>query len=338
MIWSGSLVLLAISVCLGLECQEGLLGSCDCREQGRKSSFELECPSSSQTQEQKVHIKVEPGRSVNMTCELGISWADVVNNIENLELGNVPALEMNDCPIPADSFALVLRKMGVGNLSKLKLDKMSHSNSNQLEGKHFADLEDLEEFQCNNCDIVALPGQLLNGLGKLKIISFHNNNIENIPRELFSSNKKLTNIDLSNNNITSWPGINNVFQKMTELNLAHNELTEIPKVFNYNFLKLKVLNMSHNLLGSKRSMDKDIVSNHSIGLEDLNFMQSNLKVDLSYNKIEGVELWNTNWSGWKKGFSLDLSGNPLRCDCWTSELKQKVEKKDKSFTKNTHHR
>ena len=270
-----------------------------------------------------------------MTCEPGISWADVVNNIENLELGNVPALEMNDCPIPADSFASVLRKMGVviGNLSKLKLDKMSHSNSNQLEAKHFADLEDLEEFQCNNCDIFALPGQLLDGLGKLKKISFHNNNIENFPRELFSNNKELTKIDLSNNNIASWPGNPHVFEMLIELNLSHNKLTEIPYIFRLNFLNLRVLNISHNLLGSKPNMDKDIVNNHSIGLEDLNFMLSNLKVDLSYNQIEGVELWNTNWSGWKKGFSLDLSGNPLRCDCWTSELKQKVEKKDKSFTK-----
>merc|ERR1719394_1189975 len=97
-------------------------------------------------------------------------------------------------------------------------------------------------------------------------------------------------------------------------------MTYIPQHFHFNFLSLKLLNMSHNLLGSNNP--------RLIPTDDLNFLQNNgLTVDLAFNQIENVELWNERSSlsenQWR-GFSLNLAGNPIKCNCWTTELKLKV--------------
>ena len=202
----------------------------------------------------------------------------------------------------------------------IELIDFSGNNLTRLEQGLFQNVKRVKSLRFIANKLTRLDGNLLSTLKKLETFHFHENHLFDLPRDLFGLNKKLSEIDLSNNSIHTWPGNPHPFVSLVTLNLAHNKLTEIPFDFHLNMLSLKVLNMSHNLVGSN---DPNILPN------DLNFLQKNLQFDLSYNQIELVELWDDRL--WKENqwhaTSLDLRGNPLKCNCWTTELKQQVIKK-----------
>ena len=203
----------------------------------------------------------------------------------------------------------------------IQLIDFSGNDLSKLEPRLFQSAKNVKKLRFIANNLTRLDGNLLSTLKKLETFHFHENHLFDLPRQLFGSNKRLSEIDLSHNNIHTWPNNPHVFESMIKLNLAHNKLTEIPLAFHINFLYLEVLNMSHNLLGSE---------NPKISPGDLNFLQgTDLHVDLTFNQIGLVQLWDDRlWPGSTfHGVTLDLRGNPLKCNCWTTELKQKVIKK-----------
>ena len=202
----------------------------------------------------------------------------------------------------------------------IQLIDFSGNDLTRLEPGLFQSVKSVKSLRFMANNLTRLDANLLSTLKKLETFHFHENHLLDFPRELFGASKRLSEVDLSHNNIHTWPGNPHTFDSMITLNLAHNKLSEIPLDFHLNMLSLKVLNMSHNLLGS---------NNPKIIPNDLNFLQNtDLKVDLSYNQIELVELWDERfWANDWHGFSLDLRGNPFKCNCWTTELKQKVIKR-----------
>ena len=203
----------------------------------------------------------------------------------------------------------------------IQLIDFSGNDLSKLEPRLFQSAKNVKKLRFIANNLTRLDGNLLSTLKKLETFHFHENHLFDLPRRLFGSNKRLSEIDLSHNNIHTWPNNPHVFESMIKLNLAHNKLTEIPLAFHINFLSLEVLNMSHNLLGSE---------NPKISPGDLNFLQgTDLHVDLTFNQIGLVQLWDDRlWPGSTfHGVTLDLRGNPLKCNCWTTELKQKVIKK-----------
>ena len=125
-------------------------------------------------------------------------------------------------------------------------------------------------------------------------------------------------------------------QQVRSIDLSFNSIDTV----NFKFLlmsSLQSLNLSHNTIGP------------AISPEDLDFkLTFGLSVDLSYNKIERVDLREKEGTEISKGshvfryllclflllkifaenFLLNLSGNPLRCDCWATELRAKVAGED----------
>ena len=228
------------------------------------------------------------------------------------------------------------------HLPGLKTLDLTDNRGIEIDPDSFHGLKELQLFQCHNCYISDLPEELFRGLDKLRRISLHDNKIQkllppifngltsleelkltrnhlqDIPRGLFRRNNRLREIDLSHNKIHTWSDSSSVFGNLIKLNLAHNKLTDIPYNFRLNFLSLKLLNMSHNLLGSR---------NRKLPIDDLKFLQTtDLTVDLAFNQIEQVDLWEERFLEGTdlQGVSLNLTGNPLKCDCWTKELKMKV--------------
>ena len=208
----------------------------------------------------------------------------------------------------------------------IQLIDFSGNDLTRLEPGLFQSVKTVKSLRFIANNLTRLDANLLSTLKKLETFHFHENHLFDFPRGLFGVNKKISEIDLSHNNIHTWPGNPHPFESMITLNLAYNKLTETPLEFQINMLSLKVLNMSHNLLGSNNAK--------IVPINDLKFLQKDLQVDLSYNQIGLVELSNVGFyadsdDSWLKqgfGFSLDLRGNPFKCNCWTTELKQKVIK------------
>ena len=71
--------------------------------------------------------------------------------------------------------------------------------------------------------------------------------------------------------------------KLQELDLSNNSWTAITDEFQVNFLKMRVLNLSHSLIGEDGG--GMLAANHA-----LQFLQKEIIVDLSYNKKHWFDL------------------------------------------------
>merc|ERR1719334_182384 len=85
-------------------------------------------------------------------------------------------------------------------------------------------------------------------------------------------------------------------------------------------LNLQTLNLSQNNVGNS--------TNGILPLISLEFIQSDITVDLSFNRIKTVNLQvDRTLVPRTRPYNLNLTGNPFSCDCWATELKQKLENK-----------
>lgn len=107
-------------------------------------------------------------------------------------------------------------------------------------------------------------------------------------------------LDLSNNHLSKLTNQLELLVNLTELNLSHNELTQVQKL---NFDHLEKLDLSFNRITSAKlkKIPKNIVH-----------------LDLAYNEITYLPL---DFMKLKSLRSLELAGNPLNCTCNTLHVR-----------------
>lgn len=107
-------------------------------------------------------------------------------------------------------------------------------------------------------------------------------------------------LDLSNNQLSKLTSQLEVLVNLTELNLSHNQLTQVHKL---NFASLETLDLSHNRITSAKlkKLPKNVVH--------LNLANN----EITYLPVDIMKL--------KKLRSLELSGNPLNCTCNTLHVR-----------------
>ena len=191
-----------------------------------------------------------------MTCSSGVAWLDIVNNIKNLQLGDIATFKMINCPVPVDSFASMLSTMGVRNTSKVKelISNQVQRSSQQLEGYHFADLPNLVVLELLRANIkkvdkkffehlsglktldltdnrgLVIDPDSFHGLKELQLFQCHSCYISELPDELFRGLEKLRRISLHDNKIQQLPlPIFNGLTSLEELKLTRNQLSSLPE-------------------------------------------------------------------------------------------------------------
>lgn len=162
------------------------------------------------------------------------------------------------------------------------------------------------------------------GLSSLVELNLAKNDLSNIHIQAFNSLARLKIARLNNNNLNLRTGIYDTFGNISpfhkcpvleELYLAHNHVTEIQRDWIINNIKLKILDLRHN-------------SFNYLQAEDLQFSSNKLTVRLGHNNITRVLLANletlsqqaainnlNNSQFIKRDIEVDLSENPIRCDC-----------------------
>lgn len=107
-------------------------------------------------------------------------------------------------------------------------------------------------------------------------------------------------LDLSNNKLTKLTNQMELLVNLTDLNLSHNELTQVQKL---NFVNLEKLDLSYNHITSAKlkKIPKNIVH-----------------LDLASNEITYLPL---DFMKLKSLRSLELVGNPLNCTCNTLHVR-----------------
>jgi Leucine rich repeat len=107
-------------------------------------------------------------------------------------------------------------------------------------------------------------------------------------------------LDLSNNQLTKLTNQLELLVNVTELNLSHNQLTQVHKL---NFANLEKLDLSHNRITSAKlkKLPKNVIH--------LNLANN----EITYMPVDFMKL--------KKLRSLELAGNPLNCTCNTLHVR-----------------
>jgi len=214
----------------------------------------------------------------------------------------------------------------------VKLIDFSANDLSSLPPKLFRNLGNMEKIRVLGNKLTNLDGGLFLDLKKLKIVHLHENEFESLPRQLFSTTKKLEELDLSKNKINfNEDSIERfykagTFQSLKKLDMSYNNIGEIPQEMTWNFLGLKVLNLSHNTIGESYN-DGEIPNLQFHQFNDFDFV-----VDLSHNQIKRmtynqfIDSENSNL----KPAIINITNNPLICDCKTVVLKQMVAGEAKS--------
>ena len=200
--------------------------------------------------------------------------------------------------------------------TKLEKIDFSYNNIQSLPEIIFEGLENLQELILTSNNIKRISEHLFNPTNNLRKLLIQKNDLEEIDENSFRRTNLIEEIDMSRNNITFEDTEcfkSNNFQKLRTLDLSHNLI----KLINMDFhlmSKLQKLNLNHNIVGP------------ILRPEDINFkLTFGLLLDLSYNKIEYFDLRNRfETVDNVDNFLLNISGNPIRCDCLSTELKLKL--------------
>ena len=219
-------------------------------------------------------------------------------------------------------------------LTNLKMIDFSVNTITSLPPGLFKNLTSVERLRFLSNNLTSLDPGLLNEMRNLKVIHLDENQLETLPVNLFSQNNQLEELDLSKNKIRYSNKLTSAtLNKLKILDLSHNNITFIADEMKHLFSDLRTLNLSHNNIGD-------------LTLNDLHFIQTpqdgDQVVDLSHNFITRLDLTSVipqllisdNNFSHPLPFTLNMTNNPLVCDCDTVALKQLSEGTFNSKLKN----
>ncbi|CAG9764628.1 unnamed protein product [Ceutorhynchus assimilis] len=233
-------------------------------------------------------------------------------NLKNNELATLPEYVFKD-------------------LKSLKNLDLSYNKLNSLPNGIFSTLHNLEEINLGKNLLKAVNENLFKYMNNLKKLDLSKNRISLIDLKAFSSlQNSLTSIDLSfnvwNNNYSVPPEYGSLSGTLSplndlitlkELNLGHNNLTDIPEL--YALTNLRKMDLSYNEITNLEVPQFALAISY------------NYFVDLSHNKIEKLgfryaEDIATSNSGdaihynGERSTVLKIHSNPIVCDCSNYDL------------------
>ena len=230
-------------------------------------------------------------------------------------------------------------------LTKLLVLDLRHNSLSNLSERLFEDLNSLKTLQLSNNVLVTLPPLIFQRLQHLSYLGLTENNINYLERGIFQNLKHLSEISLRSNDLRSFD-ICIFTQRLKILDLSLNQLDSIsclsserPQKHLPIFLKL---NLASNLLGDfprfiinmlEDSSHIDLSNNQLKDLSFLDLINSDWKNTAAKFPYKNVLLYNDNFVtslsvdmseqptlpgkviSMFNQFRIDMSGNPLNCDC-----------------------
>ena len=229
---------------------------------------------------------------------------------------------------------------GSGNLTKLLLNAMG---TESLPANLLRTNKKLKHFEIKNNRLTALPdlsncplletllvtGNNISSLDSdifltstnLKVLDLSGNKLHTLPSTIFSATPFLEFLDLSNNELR---GMNievllGPIFNVKNVSLANNniEMKGLPKIWKSNWTEIENVDLSGNLISQ------------NIDLADWNFNLGTKQVHLNLSNNDITNIGNSHNHQGRcteiKVQTIEISGNPLKCDCFTNYLIQSMQ-------------
>ncbi|ELT95554.1 hypothetical protein CAPTEDRAFT_222459 [Capitella teleta] len=197
--------------------------------------------------------------------------------------------------------------------SLTKLD-LSFNRISSVDDSAFSSLTSLADLFVLNNRLTELEG-ILKQLPNLVLLDASHNQISSVPESAFAASIHLAQLKLTNNSL-DWfvfQSINQIPSLLKTLDLTENPLQYIPYMSMSNLFGLEFIKMTRCQIST---MD----SNAFLGLNGL------LQLDISGNHITNIkrEMFQTLESL----AEIDVSDNPLSCDCDTKKFQDLISTKE----------
>lgn len=258
-----------------LNCTNSQVGNCYCdNNQNGDSLYELFCPNITIP---KITVKVQPKSFVHVTCQNAATFLDMMENLEDLEIGDIENVKILNCPVPPDPLAVLFTKMGITTLKKIKDLKFSYATRSR----------DTTQFQ----------GYHLNNLTSLLSLDLSRSTLKRIDKTMFLETTKLRRLDLTNNRGLALEG--DCFQHLTELeelNLNNcyiqsfelDTFKDLPNLKRLSLHHNKITKLQSSLFRNQRALVQLSIANNE--LEELSpgifdNMENLKSIVLSFNKF-----------------------------------------------------
>ena len=169
---------------------------------------------------------------------------NIYNNglvMKEMNLKNIPVEEMQNC----------IQK---NSLNKIDFSKNQINDINNLTYV-LNRIESITELNLSKNIIETFPLIILS-LPNLSILNMSKNKITRFPYDEFTSTNlsqikcNLTSLDISFNFLNKFPDVIGLFQNISEINLASNNIISIDNILNMKLLELDILNLSDNKIGN----------------------------------------------------------------------------------------
>nr|XP_046271780.1 chondroadherin-like protein [Scatophagus argus] len=190
---------------------------------------------------------------------------------------------------------------GLSSLKELHLD---HNRVEEIQPGAFAQLGFLNMLALTHNQLVYIPNMAFQGLNNIKWLRLSHNSLNNLAPEAFTGLFTLSRLSLDHNELQFFPTQTmNRLREVTRLDMSHNPMIYLGEE-SISMLKLTHLYLDHMSL-------QDLSDQALSGAPLLSHL------DLSHNQLRYLE----PLSGPKQLRSLNLTGNPVYCNCYMRPLK-----------------
>ena len=222
---------------------------------------------------------------------------------------------------------------GCGNLEKFVFQS---GGLEEIDQYLFIPTKNIRVIDFANNKISFIRKEAFQSLPELSTVRLHINKLTELPQQLFDGSPNVKKMELQRNRFTSFDvSILNSLNKLEDINLSVNLLNTPPCHKNSHLEKIdlsknNISKVDFDLLTKMKNLrifdvSENMLTDYLILDNDPNVTRR-LMVNLSNNKIEGVKLRGKEENSYKVSSDpvliLNLKGNPLKCDCFATEIKR----------------
>ncbi|XP_050930030.1 LOW QUALITY PROTEIN: chondroadherin-like protein [Lates calcarifer] len=199
----------------------------------------------------------------------------------------------------------VLYQESFDGLSSLKELHLDHNRVEEIQPGVFTQLGFLNLLALTHNQLVYIPNMAFQGLNNIKWLRLSHNSLNNLAPEAFAGLFTLSRLSLDHNELQFFPTQTmSRLREVTRLDMSHNPMTYLGEE-SVSMAKLTHLYLDHMSL-------QDLSDQALSGAPFLSHL------DLSQNQLRYLE----PLSGPKELTRLNLTGNPIYCNCYMRPLKE----------------
>ena len=203
--------------------------------------------------------------------------------------------------------------------SSLKAIDISNNGIEDLPTSTFSNNRKMMYLNLSHNLLKTIAPEVFDNLPYLKYLFLSHNQLQTINLEYLAWSSNLWSLDLSFNQLQQADIGPGPFQHLEEINFSHNKLSRfiVSRDIQINFDHLRRLNLSHNKISGRLTRS------------DCTVLQKDMRVDLSYNNIDRIDLTlrpmdrlHSRYLNSTSTFSTTyiVHNNNLACDCYAGLL------------------